>query len=142
VVVAGSPRGSPRKRFNDWIRHHPLPRFLIAGGTTAAVDVGALTWLHGVLQVQLAISTALAYTCAFAVNFTLSRRWAFAAGRSGHAQRQLGRYLLLVAVNLGLTVGMVAALTALGLYYLAAKTVAIVVLAAGNFFAYRHWVFT
>jgi putative flippase GtrA len=125
-----------------WLRHHPLPRFLITGAMTAAVDLGALAWLHAGLHLQLAASTALAYGCAFAVNFSLSRSWAFAAGRSGRARRQLARYLLLVGVNLVLTVAIVSGLTAVGVYYLAAKLVAIALLAVGNFFTYRHWVFT
>ena len=141
AVVGGRP-GPARTGLNGWIRHHPLPRFLVTGGVTAAVDLGALAWLHGGLHLPVAASTALAYACAFAVNFSLSRRWAFAAGRSGRARRQVARYLLLVGVNLVLTVAIVSGLTAAGLYYLAAKLVAIAVLAVGNFFTYRHWVFT
>jgi putative flippase GtrA len=97
--------------------------------------------LHGALNIPLAVATACAFCSAFALNFTLSRQWTFPTGRSGSTTGQLTRYGILVVVNLGLTVLIVTGLAAAGLNYLVAKAVATAIVALGNFFAYRHWVF-
>lgn len=125
------------------LRQHPAPRFLVTGGATFLVDVGVLKLLHGVVGVALAPATVLAFAAAFAVNFTGSRQWVFAtAAKQGAAHRQLVRYLFLVGVNLASTVAIVVGLSGLGLNYLIAKVCAAAVNALGNFFAYRHWVFS
>ena len=60
----------------------------------------------------------------------------------GVAHQQAVRFLVSIVVNLFATLFIVGVLTSLGLYYLLAKAMAIVINAIGNFFAYRHWVFT
>ena len=121
---------------------HPGIRFLAVGGLSAACDLGMLALLHGVFDVVLAVATACAFCSAFAVNFTLSRQWTFPAGRSGSTTSQLTRYAILVVANLGLTVLIVTGLATAGLNYLVAKAITTAVVALGNFFAYRHWVFS
>lgn len=132
---------TPRTRFLRWMRQHPGPRFLVTGGLTFCVDIGALKLLHGEAQVPLVLATVLAYACAFVVNFTLSRQWAFAGARSSAAHAQMVRFSVLVLVNLAVTVLIVSGLSAAGMNYLAAKVVSTAVIATGNFFAYRRWVF-
>jgi putative flippase GtrA len=124
------------------LRHHPAPRFLVAGGVTFLVDIGSLRILHGALGVPLAAATVIAFSIAFLVNFTASRQWAFAAtAKSDKAHRQLVRYLVLVGLNLASTLLIVVGLSAAGMNYLWAKVAAACVNAIGNFLAYRHWVF-
>jgi putative flippase GtrA len=120
---------------------HSLPRFLTTGGLTFAVDITMLKVLHGVLDVNLVLATAIAFACAFAVNFTLSRQWAFVSGQGDAAHRQMVRFIALVGVNLVTTVAIVAGLSAIGLNYLIAKVVATALNATGNYLAYRYWVF-
>jgi putative flippase GtrA len=48
---------------------------------------------------------------------------------------------VLVAINLGLTLGIVTGLSSLGVYYLIAKVIAVVIGAGINFTGYRKWVF-
>jgi putative flippase GtrA len=124
------------------LRQHPAPRFLIVGFFTFLVDIGSLGLLHSVLHVELAISTVVAYAIAFSVNFFANRQWTFATTALGtKAQHQMVRYLVLVAFNLCLTLLIVLGLSSAGVPYLLAKVISVCIIAVGNFFAYRHWVF-
>ena len=108
-------------------------RFLVAGGFTFLVDIGTLRLLHGTVELSLPCATVAASGVAFLVNFTLTRHWTFAAiARSGHPRRQLIRYSVLVLLNIGATVGLVVALSGLGLQYLVAKVVAAALNASGD----------
>ncbi len=124
------------------LRHHPAPRFLVVGFVTFLVDIGSLELLHGVLHVGLALSTVVAYAIAFSVNFFASRQWTFKTTALGtKARRQMVRYLVLVGINLCLTLLIVLGLSSVGVPYLLAKVISVCIIAVGNFFAYRHWVF-
>jgi putative flippase GtrA len=126
----------------DQLRHHPAPRFLVAGVATFMVDIGSLRILHGSFGIALLPATAMAFAIAFLVNFTAARQWAFAStARGGNTRRQLQRYLVLVGLNLLSTLVIVVGLSAGGLNYLWAKAIAAGVNAVANFFVYRHWVF-
>ena len=122
------------------ISRHSAVRFVIVGGLTLAVDGGSLFLFHGVAGIWLPLATAMAFAAAFVVNFGLNRAWAFSAS-DGAVGRQVGRYLLLVAVNLVLNVIGVATLTWAGLPYLVSKLVVAVVLAVVNYFVSRRWIF-
>jgi putative flippase GtrA len=122
------------------LSQHSAVRFLIVGGVSLSVDEGMLFLLHGVAGVWLPLATLLAFAVAFGVNFGLNRGWAFSA-RDGAVGRQVWRYLMLVAVNLGVTVVGVPALTALGVLYLISKLVVAGLLAIMNYFVSRRWIF-
>lgn len=139
-AVTGAP--SRRGVALGHLRHHPAPRFLVAGVATFLVDLGSLRVLHGTIGIALAPATAIAFAIAFLVNFTAARQWAFAAtARGGNTRRQLTRYLVLVGLNLLSTLVIVVGLSAGGMNYLWAKAAAACVNAVANFFVYRRWVF-
>ncbi|WP_186315806.1 GtrA family protein [Catellatospora sichuanensis] len=127
------------------IRHffrHSAVRYLTVGGLSYVTDAGGLWLLHGVLSVPLGLAATLAFLGAFVVNFGLNRSMVFpSAGQGNPFSAQLVRYVLLVIANYLLTLVLVLGLTGIGMNYLAAKTFAVVVIAVGNYFAYRHWVF-
>lgn len=123
------------------LRAHSASRFVVVGAVSVAVDVGTLAFLHGGVGVPVIPATVAAFALSSLVNFALNRTWTFTTGRDGRRGPQLARFYGLVVVNLGLTVGIVAGLVGLGVFYLAAKLVATVVVAALNYLAYRHWVF-
>lgn len=123
------------------LRTHSAPRFLVVGGISVVVDVGLLALLHGGLGVALIAATVAAFALSSLVNFGLNRAWTFAGSRGGQPRSQLVRFYLLVVLDLGLTVGIVAGLTAAGMFYVAAKLVATAVVAALNYLSYRFWVF-
>lgn len=124
------------------LRSHPAPKYLVTGTVTFLIDIGSLKVLHGIAGMPLVPALLVAFSIAFAFNFTVSRQWTFArSARDGQAHRQFIRYLILVTINLLSTVVIVAGFSAIGLNYLIAKVVAGGINACGNFFAYRHWIF-
>lgn len=138
----GTAADPPRPGLVRRLRSHSAPRFLIAGGLSVVIDFGTLRLLHGGLHVNLVVATTAAFTAAMVPNFTLNRYWSFPTGRQGAAHRQALRYVALIVANLVATDVIVSGLAWAGLYYLLAKLVATAVNAVGNFFLYRHWVFT
>ncbi|MDI3403985.1 GtrA family protein [Streptomyces cavernicola] len=114
-------------------------RFLLVGGLCYAIDVGTLVLLHGVLNMQLAAATSLAFVTVLVVNFGLNRSFVFRSGNL--AGQAFVKYLALVALNYCATVATVTGLTALGLAYVVAKTVSTVANAVANYCAFRWWIF-
>jgi putative flippase GtrA len=90
--------------------------------------------------VVLVLATAVSFAASVVVNYSLNHVWSFDAGRL--SWRRLSRYGVLVAVNLALTLALVGGLTELGVFYLVAKGIAVVLGAVINFTGYRYWVFS
>lgn len=111
--------------------------FLLVGGTSAAIDAGGF-WLLTRLGIAPPWASAMSFCAAFAVNYAGNRDVVFRGGRSAGSLR---RYVILVCVNLVLSTGIVALLTAIGAAPLLAKAISMAVIAAGNFLALRWWVF-
>jgi putative flippase GtrA len=130
-----------RLALRPWLRHHPMPRYIVTGGLSLLVDLLVLDLLHGVAGLELVLSTVLAYMAAYCVNFSLSRWWTFRSTRTAAARSQVVRYTALVLANLGVTILIVTGLVATGVNYLIAKLVAAVVIAGVNFLIARRWVF-
>lgn len=103
------------------------------------MDLGVLALLHSVFGVPLAVATTAGFATGLATNFGLNRVFAFRS-RSlvGPA---VAKYLVLVGVNYLTTLAMVVGLTAIGMPYAAAKTLATIVNAVMNYAAYRWWIF-
>jgi putative flippase GtrA len=116
-----------------------LPRYAAVGALSVAIDVGLLSLLHSVAQVELILATTLSFAAALIVNYSLNHVWAFDA--DGLSWHRIYRYAVLVVTNYGITVGVVAGLTSVGAYYLVAKAVAVAIGACINFTGYRLWVF-
>src|SRR5262245_48776665 len=140
AVRVSSSELSQRASMLARLSQHSAVRFLIVGGVSLAVDEGTLFLLHGVARIWLPLATLLAFAVAFGVNFGLNRGWAFSA-TGGAMGRQVWRYLMLVAFNLGVTVVGVPAVTALGVLYLISKLFVAGVLAVMNYFVSRRWIF-
>lgn len=145
LSVAEAAMTSPTAVLGASVRGHrrallpALARFVVAGALSVGSDVTVLFVLHGLLHVQLVVATTCAYASSLVVNYTLNHVWVFAS--EGQMPRRLGRYLLLVGVNYASTIAFVTGLTAIGLFYLLSKAVAVAVNAVMNFVAFRGWVF-
>lgn len=139
LVTAGEDASSTRRGGPPVAMSRSLPRFLIIGALSFAVDAGTLFVIHGVLKAWLPLATTIAFAIAFMVNFSLNRLWAF--GSTAAVGRQAARYGALTGLNLMLTVALVSGLSAAGVHYLLAKVISAAVIAALNYFAYRAWVF-
>jgi putative flippase GtrA len=116
--------------------HQPLA-FLAIGLTSAAIDGGVFLVLHH-LGVPPAAASAVSFLSAFLVNYRGNRDFVFKAGQASGA---LPRYVVLVAVNLGLSSAGVWLLVGGGLQPWAAKLTTMVMIAVMNFVAMRLWVF-
>jgi putative flippase GtrA len=136
-----SPGGKPRA-LTRWVLTHSVPRFATVGVLGVVLDVGLLRVFYGAMNIPLLMATALAYLAAAAPIFLLNRHWSFGAGDVGVAHHQLVRYFVALGVNLLSTLAIVGALSALGMYYLIAKLIAIAINAVANFFIYKYWVYT
>ncbi|HEY2074454.1 MAG TPA: GtrA family protein [Gaiellaceae bacterium] len=103
------------------IHHRPLlpptlVGFAVINLGTFGLDLALLTVLHGTLHVVLPLAFTISYVSAFAVSFTLNRRFNFRS----HAPvgRQLAIYAVAVLVNyLAFVLGVGTGLAALGLEY-------------------------
>ncbi|MCW2542611.1 MAG: hypothetical protein JWM40_163 [Frankiales bacterium] len=115
-------------------------RFAVTGGLSVAVDFAVLTLLHGVLDVELVLSASLGYAASLVINYSLNHAWVFQS--SGDHRRRLVKYGSLVVVNYALTIGIVSGLVAVGVFYLIAKLVVVVINALLNFTLFRSWVFS
>jgi putative flippase GtrA len=135
-TLAASPIAAPPQR-RPLLQ--ALVRFVATGGASVGIDVAVLAVLHGAFHVHLFIATSIAYFSSLAVNYSLNHAWVFQA--QGSVSRRLVRYGSLVAVNYLSTVVIVTSLSAAGLFYLVAKSVAVGVNAVLNFFSFRYWVF-
>ncbi len=142
-AVGAVPVGVPVKR-SPWRRPYRVPgrsllRFAITGGASVVLDTGLLALLHGVLRVWLPAAVLLAVAIAFVFNFALNRLWSF--GSSAPIGPQLLRYLILGGANWIFSVVGVSGLATIGLHYLVAKMVVLLVASGLNYIGYRLWVF-
>ncbi|MDG6100852.1 GtrA family protein [Dactylosporangium aurantiacum] len=118
---------------------HSAFRYVVIGVLSAGIDFGLLYALHGGLGVPVGIAAFIAVTLAFFCNFALNRIWSFRS--QAPVVGQFGKYLFLGCVNWVLTAILVTAFTALGLNYLVAKAIALVLTTGSNYLLYRVWVF-
>jgi putative flippase GtrA len=118
-----------------------LPRFLVVGLLSLAVDFGTYVACHAKLGMPVWLAAATGYCVAFGVNFGLNRTWVFPDADMAEHSRQLARYVVLVAVNLVLTTVTVPALVSAGAEYRLAKLAVAAVIAGVNFVVQRIWVF-
>lgn len=79
-----------------------LVRFLVVGGVSAIVQFLVLWILQHQWTPALAFSTA--FGCATGTHYFLNRFWALPSARQDSA-RQLGEYLLTVALSYGINLG-------------------------------------
>lgn len=74
-------------------------RFLISGGSAAAVEYGAFIALQLLLGSEwLFLNQSLSFGCGFIVSFLLNRHWVFCSG--GSMGGELVKYGLVAAINL------------------------------------------
>lgn len=119
-------------------------RFIASGGVVATVYIATTSLLGAVLGLPFALAIAIGFIVAISLHFTLQRIFVWDRERNFALpiRRQVIRYLLVAAVQYGVTAAGTAALRALfelpgEIAYL--MTAAVV--SASNFFAMRSHVF-
>jgi putative flippase GtrA len=114
-------------------------RYLSVGALSAGLDLGILVLAREAAGLSLAVATTIAFWTALAVNFSLNRVWVFRT--DGSISQSFLRYMVLVACNYVLTMGIVLGATNLGVAYPIGKLLAIGAVAVWTFLLYQRWVF-
>jgi putative flippase GtrA len=138
VASPAQPVGGWRARLKTAMDHSAV-RYVIIGVVSAAADFGLLYALHGWLGLPVPIAAFISVATAFVLNFMLNRVWSFRS--TAPVAGQFSRYVLLGCFNWVLTAVLVTLFTRMGLYYLVAKAIALVLSTASNYLVYRVWVF-
>lgn len=115
-------------------------RFGLTGAAGFLTDFGTLVAAHSGLRVALVPSLVLAYTLGGIVHYGLTRWWVFPARHTTPEAGRIVRYLLLAAVNAGITLVAVPAMTHAGLDYRIAKVICVAVLFGANYFLVPRFV--
>jgi putative flippase GtrA len=115
-----------------------VPRALVASGLAAVVDMSVLVLLVQFCRMHPAPAAVLAYLPGTVLQYVLCRYWVFPG--TGEAGNSFGTFLLFALVGLGITWGIVEALSGyLGVPYIASKIVALGVAFTWNFLS-RKWI--
>lgn len=113
--------------------------YLAVGGTAFLADLIAFSALLR-LGLPLLPVTALGFAVGTAVNYLLSRCWAFSGGRYARREELL-RFVTVALVGLLLTLVLVWALVAAGMAALPARLIAVGLVLAWNYAGRRWFVF-
>ena len=115
-------------------------RYLLMTGVSALVTLGIPALLHEVFGVGEELSVAISLVAAFCVNFLTTRLYVF--GSDGRVGPQLARFALVSAgFRLGEYLAFLVLHTWLGLMYLVALALVLMVSIVLKFFVYRRFVF-
>lgn len=120
-------------------RHHFI-RYLLVGGTTFVIDFGILFSLHGLLKLNLAASTSVAYWISISYNFILNRYWTFDSREKESLKRHLTIYFALLVFNYLFTVTVVSVLGA-HINYVIAKAIAVATSMTWTYVVYKNYIF-
>lgn len=120
-------------------RHH-FVRYLIVGGTTFILDFILLFCLHGVLSLNLAASTSVAYWVSMSYNFMLNRYWTFDAREKESLKRHITTYFMLLIANYLFTVCFVSVVGE-HIYYILAKGFAVGIQMIWTYYIYKRYIF-
>ena len=127
------PRCAPHVR-----KYQRLLRYLLAGGTAAAVDFWFLYFFTDVLRVHYLSSSIFAFLIAFVVSFTLQKFWTFQDTSIADMQQQITFYFIVATINLGVnTVLMYVFVDWFRLWYVLAQVIASGIIACESFFISR-----
>jgi putative flippase GtrA len=119
-------------------------RFVIAGGTVAAVYLASTTVLADVVGLPFQVALAIGYCLGLIVHFTLQRVFVWAHGEAFALalHHQAIRYLSVAAVQYGVTAASTALLPeALGLPTELVYVLTVGAVTATNFLVFRHGIF-
>ena len=119
---------------------HQAAYYLLATGLSAAITLGFPALLHELFFVEEEIAIAAGLFVAFIVNFLTTRLLVFRS--SGNVTKELSRFVL---VSLGFRIGEYLAFlvlhSILGVFYILAMAIVLVISLVLKFLTYRGYVF-
>ena len=121
-----------------WRRQRQFVLYVGGGVASALIDMGLMKGLIAA-GVNYLVATSAGFGAGLLFNYAYHARVTFTATPGGAS---LVRYLIVVAVNLGFTLGCVHAAVALGAGPMIGKLVALPLVAASGFILGKRWIFT
>jgi len=77
------------KRFTK----HLIVRYVISGGTSAAINLGTLSFLYYIKHIYYLYSAIIAFIVSFLVSLVLQKFWTFEDHSRDNLSLQIGKYL-------------------------------------------------
>lgn len=117
-------------------------RFIVSGGTAAAVHLGVLTVLVEVFGLYPVFASAGGFLIAFGVSFTLQKFWTFRDHDTATAPRQMALYFGIQVTNLCLNMLLMLFLIEVAhVQYIIAQVGVIGLIAIESYYLYTKFVF-
>lgn len=129
------------KTFTLYFYRHHFVRYLVVGGSTFALDFGILFTLHGLLGLNLAASTSVAYWVSISYNFVLNRYWTFDSRETESLKRHMTTYFMLLVANYLFTVTFVS-IVGTHINYVMAKALSVAIQMIWTYQIYKKYIFT
>lgn len=116
-----------------------LLKFILAGGTAAAVEYGVFLLLH-YQNVRLLIANSASFSAGLFVSFTINRLWVFQS--KSYIRKQFTAYCVLAIINLAVSNAFIAMLVdMLDVLPSIAKFLTMVIIAAWNYVLFSRLIF-
>jgi putative flippase GtrA len=117
-------------------------KYVITGGLAFVSEYSSFLLLFKVLQLHLYLAASVSFIVGLIISFVLNRMWSFRSEEFTRSQRQqVGLYLSLAAINLGLTNLFIFAAVNLGILEEIAKVIAMALVVAWNFLIFKFVIF-
>ena len=114
-------------------------RFLVSGGSAAAVEFFVFIFLLGWINNTFAVNS-ISFLCGLMVSFSLNRKWVF--GSNANVKKQFVEYFALALINMLLSGGLVYLLVDVwGLAAWAGKIFVMGAIAFNNYFIFSKFIF-
>ncbi|MFA6551967.1 MAG: GtrA family protein [Candidatus Paceibacterota bacterium] len=119
-----------------------IVRYIISGGSAAAVNILFLFLLTHYVGLWYLLSSIIAFMLAFIVSFSLQKFWTFEDISTDAIHKQAGIYFFIITVNLLLnTLLMYFFVDFVKIQYILSQVITGGLIACVSFFAYRKFVF-
>jgi len=117
-------------------------KFVIAGCFAGGTDLIFLYIFHGLLKMEIVLSTSIAFILSFLVSFTLQKYWTFRNFNHNKVFNQLFLYILNAVIGLNLN-GLLMHLLVnrFNVWYLLSQVIVNLFLAIFNFIVYKFIIF-
>lgn len=123
-------------------KYKRIIKYLIAGGTSALVDLSLLYILTDILGIWYLISACLAFATAFFVSFFLQKFWTFRDGDKEVMYKQMGAYSGVAMANFLINIALMYALVdGFKIWYMLAQFMASGLIAIESYLVYNFFIF-
>jgi len=117
-------------------------KYIISGGTAAAVNLGLLYFFTAVLNLWYLLSSVLAFIVSFLVSFFLQKFWTFGDSKKDIIYKQMAVYLFITLINLGInTASMYILVDYFKVWYMLSQFIVSASIALWSFMVYKFFVF-